>query len=565
MILNLGDMLIKSGLLTDEQIEQALEEQKKNKDRLDTNLVKLGFITEEKITEFLGKQYGVPTVDLKNYTLDPNVLNLISPEVAVKYEVIPLAKYGKTLTIAIANPTNVSALDDIKFLTGFAVKPTVCAASAIRKAIDSHYGSSDLQDKVMEGLKGAELEIIKDKDADTEDEADIIVAADAVPVVKLVNTIISDAVSKRASDIHIEPYEKELRIRYRIDGVLHDVMRPPYRLKGAITSRIKIIGKMKVEEKRRPQDGRIKLKVKDRLIDLRVSTVPTLYGEKVALRILDRTAVSFDLDKIGFDEDSLTNYMQAIKNPNGIILVTGPTGCGKTTTLYATLNEINDPRKNISTAEEPVEFGMMGINQVNVKEDVGLTFASSLRSFLRQDPDVIMVGEIRDKETAEIAVRASLTGHLVLSTVHTNTAAATITRLINMGVEPFLIASTIVAVASQRLVRSVCEGCKEHSKPEVDEFIRAGIDPEEFANVTIYKGKGCSLCDNTGYKGRIALFEVLPVTGGIRSLILERAITGRIEEEAVKEGMLTLRKAGLLKLKSGLTTLEEVMKETMEE
>lgn len=556
----LGEILIEEGIITEEQLNVALEEQRKNGNRIGTNLIKLGMVTPQKVTELLGKQYQVSSIDLSQYEIDPATLDLIPPEVALKYQVIPIKKYGKTLTLAMTNPKDVFAMDDVRFITALRVVPVVCAELVIKGCIDKYYHSQDLETKVMEGLKEVALEVVEEDR--NQDISDLSMATTAAPVVKMVNHIISDGVMKRASDIHIEPYERELRVRYRVDGVLHDAFRPPYKYKGAIISRMKIMSKMKVEEKRRPQDGRVKIKVKDRVVDLRVSTVPTLYGEKVALRVLDRTAVSFDLNLLGIEEKQLQLFSRSIKNPNGIVLVTGPTGCGKTTTLYAALNQINDPRVNITTAEDPVEFGMVGINQLHVRESIGLTFATALRSFLRQDPDIIMVGEIRDKETAEIAIRSSLTGHLVLSTVHTNTAAATITRLINMGIEPFLIASTLIMVVSQRLIRMLCPVCKESYEPPPDLLTRTKIDPAQLGG-TIYRAKGCQKCNNTGYKGRTGIFEVMSVTPAIRSLILERSTTGKIEEVATKEdGMSTLRDVALLKLKAGIADLAEVLKET---
>ena len=553
-------MLIEEGIINEEQLNYALEEQRKNGNRLGTNFIKLGMAKPQKITELLGKQYMVPAIDLSQRELDLPTLELIPAEVAIKYQVIPVERRGKSIKLVMANPLDVFAIDDVRFITGLKVVPAVCAELTIRQCIDKYYHAQDLETKVMEGLKDVALEVVAEGAAE-EEMGDLALATTAAPVVNMVNHIISEAVTNRASDIHIEPYDREMRVRYRIDGVLHDVLRPPYRYKGAIISRMKIMSKMKVEEKRRPQDGRIKIKVRDRVVDLRVSTVPTLYGEKVALRVLDRAAVSFDLSALGFDETSLQLFQRSIKNPNGIVLVTGPTGCGKTTTLYAGLNCINDPKVNITTAEDPVEFGMMGINQLHVRESVGLDFASALRAFLRQDPDIIMVGEIRDKETAEIAIRASLTGHLVLSTVHTNTAAATVTRLINMGVEPFLIASTLIMVVSQRLLRTLCSSCKEEYQPPPKLFTKAHIDPSRFGG-TLYRAQGCPECRNTGYKGRVGIFEVMRITPEIRSLILERATTGKVQDSAVRDGMSTLREAALMKLKKGVVDLTEVLKET---
>jgi len=556
----LGEMLIEEGIITEEQLNTALEEQRKQGNRIGTNLINLGMATSQQITELLGKQYQVPSIDLSAQKIDPAILELIPPEVAMKYQLIPVKKQGKSLTLAMANPMDVFAIDDVRFTTGLRITPMVCAELLIKEHLDKYYHSEDLETKVMEGLKDIGLELVSEDNGE-EELGDVAMATSNGPVVQMVNHIISEGVGKRASDIHIEPYERELRIRYRIDGALHEAFRPPYKYKGAIISRIKIISKMRVEEKRRPQDGRVKIKVRDKVVDLRVATVPTLYGEKVALRVLDRTAISFDLNVLGVEEQPLQIFLRSIKNPNGIVLVTGPTGCGKTTTLYAALNQINDPKVNITTAEDPVEFGMTGINQLHVRESIGLTFASALRSFLRQDPDIIMVGEIRDRETAEIAIRASLTGHLVLSTVHTNTAAATITRLINMGIEPFLIASTLIMVVSQRLLRVLCPHCREAYEPPPELFAKTRIDPASLGG-TLYRGRGCQECHNSGYKNRVGIFEVMPVTPAIRRLIIQRSTTGKIEEKAIEEGMVTLRDAALLKLRAGITDLTEALKET---
>jgi type IV pilus assembly protein PilB len=566
MAAKLGDMLIAAGLINEDQLKQALAEQKRAGGRLGTNLVRLGLLSEEEITKFLQKQYGVPAINLSDYDISQTVLDLIPGEVAVKYSLVPVQRQGKMLTVAMANPADVFAIEDIKFTTGFEVKPVVAAESSILKAIEQYYQAQGMLDEVMKEVGGTEeageVEVVEKTDEEEDEMTDLAAAVDSAPVVKLVNNILVEAVTRRVSDIHIEPYEKELRVRYRIDGVLHEVMRPPFRLRKAIISRLKIMAKLKIAEKRLPQDGRIKIKIKGRPIDLRVSTVPTLFGEKMALRVLDRAATSFDLATLGFEKDSLTVFNKAIGSPFGIVLITGPTGCGKTTTLYAALNKINSPDVNITTAEDPVEYSLLGINQVQMREAVGLTFASALRSYLRQDPDIIMVGEIRDQETAEIAIRASLTGHLVLTSVHTNNAASTITRLVNMGVEPFLVASTVNCVESQRLVRKICPSCKEAMKPNPALLQDVGIDPSEFEGVTLYKGKGCRECNNTGYKGRLGLFEVMAITGRIRELILDRATTDQLQTACREDGMATLRDAALKRVKEGVTDIFEVIKET---
>ncbi len=597
-IKRLGEMLIEEGLLKEEDLEKALEYQKKNGKRLGSVLLELGLVKEKDILKVLSKQFNVPVAtkkDLENISED--IIRLIPPDVAARYLIVPVARKGKSLILAMVNPLDQFAIEDAKFISGFDIIPVVSLEDNIREAIKKYYGIEDVMDtlaKVGEegdievigkggmdkagkddlgivGVEDEELkvliesgEILKETPrAEEEEISDILAEVESGPIVKLVNTIISDAVERRASDVHIEPYENDVRVRYRIDGILHEIFRKPKKFAAPMVARIKIMAKMKLEEKRKPQDGRIRVRMGDRMIDLRVATVPTVFGEKVAIRILDRTQIPLRLDALGFEPESLEIFRKAIRNPNGIVLVTGPTGCGKTTTLYAALTELNSIEVNISTVEDPVEFTLMGINQVQVKEEVGMTFASGLRAFLRQDPDIIMVGEIRDFETAEIAIRASLTGHLVLSTVHTNTAAATVTRLINMEIEPFLIASTLLVVSSQRLVRKICESCKVPYQPEKALLYELSPNPEEvFKGVTFYKGTGCKNCHGTGYKGRIGLFEVLPVTKRIRELILEKAPTHIIEKAAIEEGMLTLRESGIRKIKAGVTTPEEIIKET---
>ncbi|MEO0245280.1 MAG: ATPase, T2SS/T4P/T4SS family [candidate division WOR-3 bacterium] len=597
-IKRLGEMLIEEGLLKEEDLEKALEYQKKNGKRLGSVLLELGLVKEKDILKVLSKQFNVPVAtkkDLENISED--IIRLIPPDVAARYLIVPVARKGKSLILAMVNPLDQFAIEDAKFISGFDIIPVVSLEDNIREAIKKYYGIEDVMDTLAKVGEEGEIEVIgkggmdkagkddlgivgvEDEElkvliesgeilketprAEEEEISDILAEVESGPIVKLVNTIISDAVERRASDVHIEPYENDVRVRYRIDGILHEIFRKPKKFAAPMVARIKIMAKMKLEEKRKPQDGRIRVRMGDRMVDLRVATVPTVFGEKVAIRILDRTQIPLRLDALGFEPESLEIFRKAIRNPNGIVLVTGPTGCGKTTTLYAALTELNSIEVNISTVEDPVEFTLMGINQVQVKEEVGMTFASGLRAFLRQDPDIIMVGEIRDFETAEIAIRASLTGHLVLSTVHTNTAAATVTRLINMEIEPFLIASTLLVVSSQRLVRKICESCKVPYQPEKAILYELSPNPEEvFKGVTFYKGSGCKKCHGTGYKGRIGLFEVLPVTKRIRELILERAPTHIIEKAAIEEGMLTLRESGIRKIKAGVTTPEEIIKET---
>ncbi|KPJ53958.1 type II secretion system protein E [candidate division TA06 bacterium DG_24] len=557
----LGDMLIEAGLITEEQLKEALEAQKRDGGRLGFNLVKLGFVSDVEITKFLAKQYNVPGVDLAYKEIPEAVLKLLPPDVAQKYQAVPVSRVGKVITVAMANPSDVFAIEDIKFVTGFEVRPAVASEGLIQGAIGKYYQAADVLSQVMKAVKEDELTLV-DKEKKDDEVSDIALAVETGPVVKLVNSILIDGISRGSSDLHIEPYEKELRIRYCIDGHLHEVMSPPARLRAAVTSRIKIMAKMNIAEKRLPQDGRLKVKVRGKVVDLRVSTVPSLFGEKICLRVLDRSAISFDLATLGFEEDEYQRIMRAIQVPYGIILVTGPTGSGKTTTLYAALNKINTPDVNITTAEDPIEYSLIGVNQVQIREDIGFTFADALRSFLRQDPNIIMVGEIRDQETAEIAIRAALTGHLVLSTIHTNSTAGTITRLINMGVEPFLIASSLNLIQAQRLLRKICANCKEpiDIKPEVLQDM--GVDPAALDGAQIYAGRGCAHCSGTGYRGRIGIFEVMGITPRIREMILNRDSTEKIEQVGKGEGLRTLHDNAILKLKAGVTSVDEVVRET---
>ncbi|HDI83197.1 MAG TPA: type IV-A pilus assembly ATPase PilB [candidate division WOR-3 bacterium] len=559
--MRIGRMLLKDGVINETQLQTALKRQRELGGRIGTHFIELGYVNEKTLVNYLSKQYEVPGVALSEFPLDKDVLDMIPPEFAQKFNVIPLKREGKYLTVAMINPKDVFAIDAIRFRTGLDIKPVVACEKSIKKILEEHYKTKALEDEVMEemGLEDA-IEVMEEEEE--ERFSDLVAQVDSGPVVKYVNYLLRNAVKERASDVHIEPYEKEVRVRFRIDGLLHEHKPPPLKLFRAVVSRLKVMAKLKVQEKRLPQDGRFEARIDGRRVDFRISTVPTLYGEKVALRILDRSQASFDLRDLGFEEESLNHFLKALKNPFGIILVTGPTGSGKTTTLYAALNEINDPGINITTAEDPVEYSLMGINQLQVNESIGLTFASALRAYLRQDPDVIMVGEIRDKTTTEIAIRAALTGHLVLSTVHTNSAAATITRLINMGVEPFLIASTIIVVVSQRLVRKICTSCKTPLKISDDDLVKYGFDPQVFKGKEIFHGIGCDKCKNTGYSGRIGLFEVLPVTKRIRNMILDRATDDEIEAAAVEEGMITLREAGIRKILRGETDIFEVAKET---
>ncbi|MEO0205533.1 MAG: type IV-A pilus assembly ATPase PilB [candidate division WOR-3 bacterium] len=566
--MRLGEILIKQGIISEDMLARALEDQKKDGARLGSTLIKLGFVKEEDLLKALSVHFGVKSIDLRSYEFDPNVLKLIPGDLAGKYLVVPLKRLGRTLSLAMVNPGDMNAIEDIKFATGFDIEPLVASEDSILKVINERYHVEKFLADVMYEIETAEagetsVKVMDDvvQQKEEEDLSNVADDSDSGPALKLVSKIISDAVEQNVSDVHIEPYENDLRIRYRIDGILHEVLKPPKKLNRALATVVKVMAKLKVEERRLPQDGRIKARVHNKIIDIRVSTVPTLFGEKIALRLLDRSAIQLNLDLLGFEESTLKTFRRAIKTPYGIVLVTGPTGSGKTTTLYSALTELNDPGLNITTAEDPIEYSLMGINQLQVHEKIGLTFASALRSYLRQDPNIIMVGEIRDLETAEIAIRASLTGHLVLSTVHTNSAAATITRLVNMNIETFLIASTLLSVLSQRLLRKICMKCKAEVKYPPEILLDAGIDPKRI-DFPLYRGEGCKECRGTGYKGRIGVFENMLVTARIRELILKKAPAEDIERVAVEEGMMTLRESALEKLRQGLTSVEEVIRET---
>jgi type IV pilus assembly protein PilB len=561
----LGELLLRKKLITQEQLEEAIEEQRRSGGRLGFNLTKLGFIKEQDLTTFLSKQYGIPTVNINSQEIDPEVCKLIPEEVAKKYEVLPLSRTGSTLVLAMADPSNIFAIDDIKFLTGYNVESVVASEAALKSAIENLYEAPEMAmdlDDVLTEFDEEEMEVVKEEEE--VDISDLKKAIEHAPVVKLVNLILTDAIKKTASDIHIEPYEKAFRVRYRVDGVLQEVMKPPMKLKSAIVSRIKIMSQLDIAERRLPQDGRIKLKFgKNNEMDYRVSVLPTLFGEKVVLRLLDKSNLQLDMTKLGFEEKALGDFHDAIHKPWGIVLVTGPTGSGKTTTLYSALAELNKISENISTAEDPVEFNLMGINQVQMHEDIGLNFAAALRSFLRQDPDIIMVGEIRDYETAEIAIKAALTGHLVLSTLHTNDAPSTVNRLLNMGIEPFLVSSSSNLILAQRLARKICSECKEEAEAPVNALIDAGMPPEEANKIKYCKGKGCGNCNETGYRGRIALYEVLPFTETMKELVLNGANTSDLKRAMINEGVKTLRMSGITMVAGGVTTLEEVLRVTM--
>jgi type IV pilus assembly protein PilB len=580
MAVRLGELLLREKRITPVQMQEALNFQRANGGRLGANLVKLGFLKDEDVTEVLSRQYGVPAIDLRDFSLDPALVRLIPGETAAKYNVIPVARSGNTLTLAMTDPTNVFAMDDIKFRTGLQVEPVVASDTAIREAVAQHYVSTaanssapgksmEIVNRALEDLNlDSQTEEIQVVDSTEEiDAASLERQSGEAPVIRLTNALFLAAIQRGASDIHIEPYERDLRIRFRIDGVLQSVMTPPLKFRDPLVSRIKIMARLDISEKRLPQDGRIKARFNDRgqtrEIDFRVSVLPTLFGEKVVLRLLDAKGLQLDMTKLGFDTDALRRFETAIHKPWGMVLVTGPTGSGKTNTLYSALSQLNQPGVNIMTAEDPVEFNLMGINQVQVKEQIGLTFASALRSFLRQDPNIILVGEIRDAETASIAVKAALTGHMVLSTLHTNDAPSSINRLVNMGIEPFLVANSLNLLAAQRLVRRVCEACKEPDPIPPQQLLEAGLPESELSEAKPMRGRGCDRCGGTGYKGRVGLFEIMEMTDALRDLVIGSAPTQALRDSAIAHGMSPLRLSGMLKVRDGLTTITEVVRETM--
>ena len=569
--MKLGEVLVKQGLINEDMLARALEEQKRDGTKLGSTLIKLGFLKEDDLLNALSRHFGVESIDLRKQELDPNILKLIPGELAGKYLVVPVKRFGRSLTLAMLNPGDVTAVEDIKFATGFEIQPCVASEDQLLRIINDHYHVQKLLTDVMYEIEMAytgdsKVQVTADnvtveQQKSTDEDLSNFAESDSGPALKLASKIITDAVTMNVSDIHIEPYEEDMRVRFRIDGILHEMMKPPKKMNRALATVIKVMGKLKVEERRLPQDGRIKARVLNKIIDIRVSTVPTLFGEKVALRILDRSAIQLNLDLLGFELDTLKSLRKMLKTPYGIILATGPTGSGKTTTLYSALTELNDPGLNITTAEDPIEYSLQGINQLQVNDKIGLTFPSALRAYLRQDPNIIMVGEIRDLETARIAIQASLTGHLVLSTVHTNSAAATCIRLTNMNVEPFLIASTLLSVISQRLLRKICPVCKAEVKYPEEVLLDAGVDIKKI-DFKLYKGEGCNECRGTGYKGRIGIYENLIITTEIRDLILQKAPSDVIEKAAIKQGFHNLRDSALAKLASSLTTVEEVIRET---
>jgi type IV pilus assembly protein PilB len=612
MPVKLGELLLKENMVNPQQLQEALSHQKMNGGKLGKAFVSLGYVKDEEITSLLSRQYGVPSINLDHFEVDPSIIKIIPAETARKYQILPLSRSGATLTIAMADPTNVFAMDDIKFMTGYNVEPVVASESSLDDAIERYYGSMrslelrkdggggggggfpmlggspslkevidgpgltvddmasvGLSEVDLDGLSDAEADVETVKEADDEiDLGNLSKSADAAPVVKLTNVLLIDSLKRGASDIHVEPYEKEFRVRFRIDGILYNVMALPMKLRDPLTSRIKIMAKLDIAEKRLPQDGRIKIKMKiedrSRDLDFRVSCLPTLWGEKIVMRLLDKSKLMLDMTKLGFEPHSLDRFKKAIAKPYGIVLVTGPTGSGKTNTLYSAIASLNKPDTNIMTAEDPVEFNLPGINQVQIKDSIGLNFAAVLRSFLRQDPNIILVGEIRDYETAEIAVKAALTGHLVLSTLHTNDAPSTVSRMVNMGIEPFLVGTAVNLIQAQRLIRRICAQCKvEVTDMPAKTLIEIGVPPEQVGTFKLFKGRGCGVCNGTGYKGRVGLYEVMEIGEGIRDLIMVGATAVEIKRKALEEGMLTLRMSGVEKIKNGVTTIEEVLRETV--
>ncbi len=559
----IGDLLVQEGLITPVQLTRALADARQNGNRLGFSLIKMGVINEADLTRILAKQYRVPAVDLERVHIDPRIPKLIPADLALKHQVLPIRRVGRTLTVAMADPTDASALDSVKFITRHDIEPVVVGEATLRKFLDVHYPQREDEhlSEILEQIEGLEdLEVLE------QTEEEISVAAlqaqvEDAPVVKLINGILTDAVRRGASDIHIEPFEKEIRVRYRMDGALQEIMKPPFRMKAALASRLKILSGLNIAERRMPQDGRIKMKMGNRVIDFRVSTLPVLFGEKIVLRILDRGNLALDLEKFGLEPQAERDFMSAITNPYGMVVVTGPTGSGKTTTLYSALAKINTEDVNIMTAEDPVEYNLHGINQVQVRPEIGLTFAMALRAFLRQDPNIIMVGEIRDLETGSVAIKASLTGHLVLSTLHTNDAPSTVTRMVDMGLEPFNVAAALNCVVAQRLVRRICKHCAEEVTYP-DEYLAAARITDEETKITFYRGKGCDQCGGTGYRGRQGLYEVMALGPALRRLIMQGASADELREQGLRDGMLTLRMDGMLKVSRGTTTLEEVIKET---
>jgi len=556
----IAEALVEREVITQEQLDQIQEAHEKQGGSLSKHILESGFISEDAFREFLASCFRVRAVDLTSAEIDPEVIKLVPVEIATRFQLVPVARQGRTLQVAMVNPENLFAVDDLKFYTGLEVSPLVAPEPEVKAAIDKYYDRADTLASVMQEMDD-DIDVVDDEEEILRTQ-DMEAESQAAPVVKLVNSLLADAVQRNASDIHVEPYEKHMRVRYRIDGVLHDMMSPPTRLKSAIISRLKIMAEMDIAERRVPQDGRIKLRVGSRTVDMRVSSLPTLFDEKIVLRILDKDNLQVDLNRLGFQPQALDEFSSAIKSPYGMVLVTGPTGSGKTTSLYSALTKINTPEVNVITVEDPVEYNLDGINQVQVNDEVGLSFASALKSILRQDPNIVMIGEIRDLETASIAVKAALTGHLVLSTLHTNDAPSSVGRMIDMGIEPFLVSSSVRLILAQRLVRRICERCKQEEAVPPEVLVEAGVSEEDAAAAKIYRGSGCPNCNGSGYAGRLGIYEVMVLSPVIREMILDRASTAELRERAVAEGMISLRKDGLWKMLQGITSLEEVLRET---
>jgi type IV pilus assembly protein PilB len=556
----LGELLVREKLISLQQLQKAQDEARRSGKRLGHALTQLGFVKDQDLTSFLAKQYSLPSINLNDFEIDNDVVKLIPKDVARKHMVMPVNRAGATLIVAMSDPSNIYAIDELKFLTQYNIEPVVAAEAAIEESIQKYYEKAPDLTEIVGEFEEADI----DFSAEARDDFNVVdleKQSGEAPIVKLCNMILLAAIKKKASDIHFEPYEKEFRVRYRIDGILYEEMRPPKKLQNAILSRVKIMASLDISERRLPQDGRIKLKIgKDREMDFRVSVLPTLFGEKIVLRLLDKTQLQLDMTKLGFEEKQLVDFKKSIALPYGMVLVTGPTGSGKTTTLYSALSELNKPTRNISTAEDPVEYNLQGINQVQMHEDIGLNFATTLRAFLRQDPNIIMVGEIRDFETAEIAVKAALTGHLVLSTLHTNDAPSTVSRLLNMGIEPFLVTASVNLIMAQRLARKICADCREEVPKEEHALLEMGMKREDIAKVKIFRGRGCKGCSNTGYRGRIALYEIMPFLDPLKELVLQGASTAELKAEMIRQGLKTLRMSGLTKIMDGVTTPEEVLR-----
>ena len=558
----IGEILLRDGVISRQQLERALEDARSNGTRIGYSLVKLGLLKEQELALSLARQHRVSAVDLERVKLDPKLLKLIPPDVALKSLVLPVRRVGRTLTVAMADPGELGVIEDLKFITRFDIEPVIAGEFTLRKIVEREYDSADerMTDLLRE-FDEEEIEVVEDREEELSLGA-LQAQVEEAPVVKLINGILNDAVMRGASDIHFECYEREIRVRYRIDGTLIEIMRPPIKMKAALISRFKILSDLNIAERRLPQDGRLKIRMGKRVIDFRVSTLPTLFGEKIVLRILDKGNLTLDLEKFGMEPKAEQDFMRAIMNPYGMVLVTGPTGSGKTTTLYSALSKVNTAEVNIMTAEDPVEYNLHGINQVQVRSEIGLTFASALKAFLRQDPNIIMLGEIRDIETGGIAIKAALTGHLVLSTLHTNDAPSTITRMVDMGIEPFNVASAVNLITAQRLVRRICSRCRTEAKYPAEYLRAAGLTDEEMASTVFHRGAGCDECGGSGYRGRQGLYEVMAMSPALRRMILQSASTADLRDQAVSEGMLTLRMDGMLKARRGVTTLEEVVKET---